>query len=303
MGYWPESSHGDDRSLWNNPKIDGKSSIQWNQQNTLLSQAKSVKHMTAAPSQASDNRSLVRGLEILRAFKPGIDVLGNSELAERTGLPRSTVSRLTGTLVRAGFLQHDKRVGGYRLHATVLALAQAMRSGSYILNQAHDELERAARQLNVNVGLAIADHDDMIYLDALRFGPNASLRKVVSGQRVPMALTSLGRAYISTQQDEPLQTLMQRLNKRHARDWHRVRLEIEHSVSEVSSSGFCIVSWQPRVVAIATPLIFKDEPVHVLNMSLYTDQEIGTIKKNLTAPLLELRQTVLDAVSAAREGW
>ncbi len=256
--------------------------------------------MTASPSQANDNRSLVRGLEILRAFKPGIDVLGNSELSERTGLPRSTVSRLTGTLVRAGFLQHDTRVGGYRLHATVLALAQAMRSGSYILNHAHDELERAARKLNVNVGLAIADHDDMIYLDALRFGPNASLRKVVSGQRVPIALTSLGRAYVSTQKGQALQTLMQRLKTRHARDWHRVRPEIEHSIAEVAESGFCIVSWQPRVIAIATPLIFEHDPVHVLNMSLYTDQEIGTVKKNLTKPLMALRQTVLDAVSAAR---
>jgi hypothetical protein len=60
------------------------------------------------------------------------------------------------------------------------------------------------------------------------------------------------------------------------------------------------VSWQPRVVAIATPLIFEHDPVHVLNMSLYTDQEIGTVKKNLTKPLMALRQTVMDAVSAAR---
>jgi len=93
--------------------------------------------MSTAPSQSNDNRSLSRGLALLRAFKPGIDVLGNNELADRTGLPKSTVSRLTGTLVRAGFLQHDVRMGGYRLHATVLALAYAMRTGSYILQQAH----------------------------------------------------------------------------------------------------------------------------------------------------------------------
>lgn len=255
--------------------------------------------MANSPSQSSDNRSLSRGLEILRAFKPGIDVLGNSELADRTGLPKSTVSRLTGTLVRAGFLQHDVRVGGYRLHATVLALAYAMRSGSFILQQAHDELEKASRQLNVNVGLAIADHDDMIYLDTLRFGPNASLRKVVSGQRVPTALTSLGRAYISTQHDEALHSLMHRLKLRHARDWHRVRPEIEHSVNELHQSGVCIVSWQPRVVAIAAPIVFENEPVHVLNMSLYTDLELGTIKENLAPPLLDLRDRIVSTVAAA----
>ena len=146
------------------------------------------------PSQSADNRSLLRGLELLRAFRPGIDVLSNGELAERANLPKSTVSRLTGTLVRAGFLQMDARTGGYRLQATVLGLAHAMRSGSFILHHALDAMQDAGRELRVNVGLAIADQDEMIYLDTLRFGPNASLRKVVSGQRVPMAVTSLGRA-------------------------------------------------------------------------------------------------------------
>src|SRR5579872_5266919 len=49
-----------------------------------------------------DNRSLQRGIDILRAFRPGIDMLGNGELAERTRLPKATVSRLTRTLVNAG---------------------------------------------------------------------------------------------------------------------------------------------------------------------------------------------------------
>ncbi|MEI7565004.1 MAG: helix-turn-helix domain-containing protein, partial [Burkholderiaceae bacterium] len=39
------------------------------------------------------NRSLMRGMEILRCFKPGMSLLGNSEIAERTGLPPSTISR------------------------------------------------------------------------------------------------------------------------------------------------------------------------------------------------------------------
>jgi DNA-binding IclR family transcriptional regulator len=54
------------------------------------------------------NRSVLRGAEILRAFKPGSDLLGNGELSERTGLSPSTVSRLTQTLVVAGLLQLDR---------------------------------------------------------------------------------------------------------------------------------------------------------------------------------------------------
>lgn len=47
-----------------------------------------------APARGDRNRSLERGIELLRAFRPGADLLGNGELAERTGLSRATVSRL-----------------------------------------------------------------------------------------------------------------------------------------------------------------------------------------------------------------
>ena len=253
------------------------------------------------PSQAADNRSLTRGLDILRAFKPGLDLLTNSEIAERTGLPRSTVSRLTGTLIRSGFLQHDALLGGYRLSATVLGLAHSMRSGSYILNQSLEIMETVGRQMRVNIGLALPDHEDMIYLDTLRFGPKASLRKIVSGQRVPIALTSLGRAYVSTQSGLAGQELMQRLQHRHERDWHQLEPQIESSVQAVHQSGFCGVSWQPNVVSIATPLVFEADPVHVLNMSLFTEQDIESVSQSLAPALLRLREAIEKRVAKARK--
>ena len=51
------------------------------------------------PPRGDRNRSLERGIEILRAFRPGADLLGNSDIAERTGLSRATVSRLCQPLV------------------------------------------------------------------------------------------------------------------------------------------------------------------------------------------------------------
>ena len=251
------------------------------------------------PSQAADNRSLLRGLELLRAFRPGIDVLSNGELAERANLPKSTVSRLTGTLVRAGFLQMDARTGGYRLHATVLGLAHAMRSGSFILHHALDAMQDAGRELRVNVGLAIADQDEMIYLDTLRFGPNASLRKVVSGQRVPMAVTSLGRAYMSTLQGKERRLLLQRLRQRHDRGWTEIRRQIDDSMFQLYDKGYCVASWQPQVIAISTPLVFQHDPTHVLNMSLYTQRSQEAVRIDLGPELLKLRDTILRNVELA----
>src|SRR5262245_36166824 len=57
--------------------------------------------------------ALARGLEVLRAFGPG-EALANSEIAARTTLPRPTVSRLTYTLTKLGYLIQDPATERYR---------------------------------------------------------------------------------------------------------------------------------------------------------------------------------------------
>lgn len=255
--------------------------------------------MTFRPSQAAENRSLARGLEILRAFKPGLSFLTNSEIAERTDLPRSTVSRLTGTLVRSGFLLHDARMGGYRLSAAVVGMAHVMRTGSIVLHESLPLMQLAGRQIRVNVGLAVADHDDMIYLENLPFGPKASLRKVVVGQRVPIALTALGRAYLSTLDEESLSVAFESLKSRHLRDWNRLYTNILADIQTAREQGYCGVAWQPGVVSIATPLEIANEPAHVLNMSLYTEQSVAVVSQSLSPGLMRLRDAILAKVEKA----
>ncbi|WP_373696589.1 hypothetical protein [Variovorax sp. EBFNA2] len=53
-----------------------------------------------------------------------------------------------------------------------------------------------AEKRRVNVGLATPDRDEMVYLESIRYARRVALRHVISGQRVPMELTSLGRAYL-----------------------------------------------------------------------------------------------------------
>ena len=51
--------------------------------------------------------ALARGLELLRAFRCEGEALGNRDLAERAALSKSTVSRLTYTLHKLGYLSYN----------------------------------------------------------------------------------------------------------------------------------------------------------------------------------------------------
>ena len=238
------------------------------------------------------NRSLERGLELLRAFGPGATLLGNGDLAERTGLPKATVSRLTRTLVEAGYLEHDSARRAYRLGLPVLSLAQALRSGSTVLKAAGLLIRDTAQRMRINVGIAGADREEMVYLESIRYNQRASLRTIVSGQRVPMELTSLGRAYLATQPEAEFTHLMDVFARRGRSGWEGLAREITEAVDDVHRNGFCVASWQPEVIALATPLALPGHRLLVFNFSVRTTASKDSVVSELAAPLLRLRDEI-----------
>jgi DNA-binding IclR family transcriptional regulator len=247
--------------------------------------------------RSASNRSLQRGLDILRAFKPGSEALGNGEIAERTGLSRATASRLTQTLVDAGWLQHDAAERAYRLAAPVLSLAHAMRGGSCWLQAAAPLMREVAVAQRINVGLATADRDEMVYLESVRYNRRPSLRTVVAGQRVPMELTSLGLAWLAAACPERRAALLALFrSRREPGSWQRLARSILRAQRDVETRGYCAASWQPEVFAVAAPLLVPGQPVHALNMSISGPGELDHVAQRLHEPLLALARRIEEAV-------
>jgi DNA-binding IclR family transcriptional regulator len=248
--------------------------------------------------RSESNRSLLRGAEVLRAFRPGIDTLGNGEIAERTGLSKATVSRLTQTLVRAGFLDHDVDRRAYRLAGYVLSLGHAMRVGSPVLALAGPKMRTASERLRVNVGLAIADRDAMVYLEAVRYNAQASMRSIVAGLRVPMELTSLGRAHLATLSEAERRVVITGIRKHRPAGWRWPEREVDTAIASVRKHGYCVAAWQPGVLAVATPLASPHWPVYALNMSVSTDASASAVARKLKTELLALRTDLLEGMTA-----
>jgi DNA-binding IclR family transcriptional regulator len=217
---------------------------------------------------ANGNRSLERGIEILRAFRPGVDTLGNGEIAERTGLPRSTVSRLTKTLVEFGMLDEVRVERNYRLAAAVLSLGHAVRMGSPVLEVLGPLMRAESTRRRLNVGLAAADRTMMVYLESIRYNPRPTLRSILAGQQVPMELTSLGRAYLAGIPDDERDRLIVQFRRRKAAAKKALIADVQKSIRAIGRDGYCAVSWQPSVLAVATPIVLAGLPVYALNMSM-----------------------------------
>src|SRR3974390_1547526 len=93
-----------------------------------------------------DDRKFVaaigRAFDILRAFRPGEGPLGNSELAAATGLPKATVSRLTHTLTKLGYLNYVESAGRYEPSPSILALGYCVLSNMRVRQLARDYMQQ-----------------------------------------------------------------------------------------------------------------------------------------------------------------
>jgi DNA-binding IclR family transcriptional regulator len=172
-----------------------------------------------------------------------------------------------------------------------------MRSGSSVLRIATPLMTALARRLRINVGLAARDGEEMVYLESVRFNATGAQRTVVSGQRVPIELTALGRAWLAVAPDTERSMLFAHWKANRRRRWRHVELEIADAARQVARRGYCVASWQPQVVALATPLSIAQRPIYVLNVSVTSRERVASVVRTLEAPLLTLAAQLRRAIS------
>ncbi len=140
--------------------------------------------------------TLARGLSVLRAFRVTDDGLSNAEIAQRTGLPKSTVSRLTFTLAQLGYLVQSPRDDRFRPGPTLVGVGQVATASLSFLDPAQDLMQRLAEETGTLVVLAVRDADKLVLIRTWRPTGVASIWLEV-GQRIPMRLFSSARAFLA----------------------------------------------------------------------------------------------------------
>lgn len=199
--------------------------------------------------------ALARGLGVLACFRASDTTLTNGEIADRCRLPKSTVSRLTYTLTRLGYLHYLEDRATYRLGAAALAVGTAMLSRMNIRQLARPMMQELADYSQAVVALGVRVQLGIIYVETCRSQAALTLSLDV-GSRVPLATTAIGRAYLAVIPDEERQELLAAIKAADGPGWPRTRLAIESALSEYRRLGCCssFGEWQPDVNGIAVGL-------------------------------------------------
>ena len=146
--------------------------------------------------------TLLKGLDVLSAFE-GATSLTLSQIAERTGLDRSTARRMALTLVEARWITQEGR--NFALAPHVLRPAGAYLQSGGFGRLVQPTLNAHAETLGGEISLAQRDGDRAVYVaHSARPGARVSIGLTV-GSTLPLETTAIGRVLMGS--DQPAQVV------------------------------------------------------------------------------------------------
>ena len=203
--------------------------------------------------------ALSRGLEILDCFKFEDRYLGNSQISERTGLPKATVSRLTYTLTELGYLCYSESQGKYNFGPSMINIGYSLLSHMGSRRIARPLMQALAEHSHGAVNMGIREGLYMVYVDTYRSASNFLIQLDV-GSKLPLSTSAMGRAYLCVLSEEKRAELLEEIRLDDEKNWPEVKRGIDHALEEFQKYGYCqsLGSWRREVNAVSVPLVLDD---------------------------------------------
>jgi IclR family acetate operon transcriptional repressor len=173
-----------------------------------------------------------RAIAILGELAGARGELGTNEIARRTGINVSTISRILATLVSGGLVEHVTATGRYRLGMGVIRLANAAGGRADVRSLARPHLEDLAGQVRETVTLSVPGGHEAVTLDYVQ--SPLSVRSVAEVGRASAAhATAVGKVFLAHGGTVPAGPLPA----------YTERTIVDHEVLEVEVAGVRERGW------------------------------------------------------------
>lgn len=240
--------------------------------------------------------ALARGLKVLQAFRSGEERLGNADLAQRCGLPRSTVARLTYTLTRVGFLHQIEEHGRYRLGLATLTLGRTMLGQLDFRDRSGELLQQLANDTRTMVAVGIRDELSVLYVGTWRSQSTAVTLNLGIGSRLPLMSTAMGMAHLIVMEPAERLALLERFQRLDPKASADIPHALELASAELQHDG-CVTNfgqWKKEINGMAIPLdLGSSLPTLVINVAApVTTLQAAQFLADVRPQLIKTKKTI-----------
>lgn len=238
------------------------------------------------------DRAVTRSFEILECLARARQPIRLSDVAAATGLQKSTVHRILGTLCALG---HARQDGNGRYGPTLRAweLGAGVVSAMPIYQVASGFLQALHRATAETVSLTILSGDDVLYLEKIVAARPVRFHTRV-GSRAPAPLTASGKAMLAFRPDA--RSVVDRLAAVRELDVPALMTEL----SQVRQRGYALSGYSPGVTSIGAAVAAGGAPPSAaLSISAPTERLTARKREAFIEALLETRARMTEALDQA----
>ncbi|MBP2415057.1 DNA-binding IclR family transcriptional regulator [Arthrobacter stackebrandtii] len=210
---------------------------------------------------SSSLRKALLLLDVVSSHAPA-DGLALAELADLSGINKSTLLRLAGPLIDENLVERDRATGRFRLGFGSLRLGQSYLDSLDLRSSANEELRALMRTTSNTVHLVVLSGHDVVYLDKVEDEATVRMASRV-GASMPAYCTAVGKAIMAFSPDEVVGPILAAplaaITQRTITDPAALRLEL----TAVRRRGYSVDDREnePEVRCVAAPIFNHDDHV------------------------------------------
>lgn len=200
--------------------------------------------------------ALARGLAVLKAVGDAAGPLGNRDLADVTGIPKATVSRLAATLVANGYLRQSADTERFSLGPALLDMSTRYLRHFDLRSLARPHLTALAEFAGASVHVGVRDELDMLIIDSIRPRTALITSRIEVGSRMTIATSAAGRAYLAALPPAERDELLGQIKLASGENWADLEPRIMAGIEEHARLGYCASfgEWHPHIHALGFAL-------------------------------------------------
>ncbi|POF34518.1 IclR family transcriptional regulator [Roseibium marinum] len=181
--------------------------------------------------------SVTTAIHLLKTFSENDTELGISELAKRLGVAKSTVHRLTGSLLEEGLLDQNPENGRYSLGIGLFSLGSLVRSKLDVAADSKLYLNELRDLTQENVRLAVLDRQSVVFLHDFESPQTLRLRSG-TGQLKPAFCTAEGICLLAGLSEKDLDRFFSQPRAARTEKTVTDEAELRERIGKVRRQGF-----------------------------------------------------------------